>query len=162
MRGIIESLVEVSLWLLKVYPLVWNWLDAKMASNGCFGSDYANQLIQAYYFMGILYLYWFINDLIFMTILIFTIEEKYKYNKLTFGRFLKIEILKAVIDVVAYAALFAGLLAVMRACDEHVEIVIFAVISAYILIFFFLYPVLLKPMTTKFENFEEKEDNELT
>jgi hypothetical protein len=144
-------LVEVSLWLLKVYPLVWNWLDAKMASNGCFGSDYANQLIQAYYFMGLLYLYWFINDLCFKAYLVFVIEEKYKYNKLTFGRFIKIEILKAVIDVVAYAALFAGLLAVMRACDDdHVVPILYSVVSAYILIYFFLYPVLLKPMTTEF------------
>ena len=86
-RGAIESVVEVSLWLFKIYPMVWDWLDSRMASNGCYESDYANNLMQAYYFMGLLYLYWLLNDLAFKYYLIFVIEEKYKFNKLKRGRF---------------------------------------------------------------------------
>ena len=155
MRGIIEAMIEVSLWLFKIYPFVWDWLDKKMAANGCAESPYANQLVQSYYFLGILFLYQFVNDMCFNTYSIFSIEESFGYNKQTFLKFLILQTIKLLLNVLGMAAALPLVLWIMMVFDDYMVSILFVAVSLYIVVFFVAYPTFIKPLQTKFTEMKD-------
>ena len=149
-RGVIECFIEVGLWWFKVYPLVWDWIDSKLAENGCSESPYVNELLQAYCFLTILFCYQWINDICFQTYSVFVIEEKFNFNRQKFSKFLLVEIFKLILNALAMAAVVPVVLWIMVVFDDYLTITLFIAVSLYILIFFIVYPICVKPISTKF------------
>ena len=80
----------------------------------------------------------------------FVIEERFGYNKQNFSKFIFVEFFKLILNALAMAAVVPVVLWIIVVFDDYLTITLFIAVSLYILIFFIVYPICVKPISTKF------------
>jgi len=92
-----------------------------------------------------LLLYKFVNNASFRYYLFFTIEEKFKFNKLTTCLFFQDCLIASVSDVISYGLATPLVLGIMMGFQSYLVIALFITVLVFVVLFQIIYPIFIRP-----------------
>ena len=156
---IIDTAIDLALWLFFFYVAIWNWMDSLMATFGlCSDTAWIGDFIQSYMFLIFMTLLHQLINLPFSIYDTFVIEEKYGFNKMTVGTFTNDQIKTFLLTIILGALVLPVLLWVIAESGNALVPVLAAVSVVFLIIISLLVPTLILPC---FFKFSELQDNDL-
>jgi STE24 endopeptidase len=158
LHKIIDTAIEVALWVFFIYVGIWNWMDGIMSSLSlCSDTIWINDFIQAYLFLILLTLIQMLINVPFSLYKTFVIEEKYGFNKMGMGTFISDQV-KTFLLTALLSVIVLPLLLWIIAVSGAALVPVLAIVSVVmVFVISLLVPVFIIPCFFKYSELEEGE-----